>query len=173
MQSNEAEEMMDDTQEGEDQDSQTDWEAKARELEGKLKRVTTKLQKQKETPVKEPAIADERLDKIELRQLDPSLTPEQISEVLTIKKAKGYGDASEALNDPMVKAYLSTLRAEQATEQKINSAIPRPSTKSASSVPPPKTTINKVGSDWVNTVPKGSTNEELGSYLSERFGLGG
>ena len=173
MQENETEEMMDEAQEGEDQNSQTDWEARAKELEGKLKRVTTKLQKQKEAPVREPVIADERLDKIELRQLDPDLTPEQISEILTIKKAKGYGDATEALNDPMIKAYLSTLRAEQATEQKISGAIPRPSTKSASSVPPPKTTLNKAGSDWVNAVPKGSTDEELGSFLSERFGLGG
>lgn len=148
-----------------------DWEARAKELEGRLKRAETKIEKVKATrPTTPQALPDDRLDKIELRQLDPSLTPEQITEVLLIKQAKGYSDASQALGDPLVKAFLSSVRSETQKEEAINRAMPKPSTKVAS-VPPSKPGFQKTGADWVNNAPNGIPVTKLADILSEGYGL--
>lgn len=120
----------------------------------------------RETSQPVSALSEERLDKLELRQIDPDLTADQIQEILTIKKAKGLADVTKAYENPMVQSWLTSVRAESEHKDRVKKAIPKAQSKSA--VSEPQRTTLKHNSNWLKDIPKEST-EDVAKIIEETF----
>jgi len=108
----------------------------------------------------------DRLDRLELRQLDSELSADQIVDILTIKKAKGIEDVNDAYNEPMVQALLDKTRSEQGKKDRIDKAVPSSQGRNAESTGGSRTVSNS--KNWVKEMPKEST-EDVANALNERF----
>lgn len=165
------------TENGESEDSE-DLATQVEALKGELETVRKdkngllrKLDKVSKSKPKTVATVEstERLDKLELRQLDNELTKDQIVDILTIKEAKGYADVSDAYEDPMVQAFLEKSRASSEKQEKINKAIPRTTGRSTGSVSKPARLGNQ-SKDWGKQIPT-MTTQEAQELIADRFGL--
>jgi len=141
---------------------------KEKEMRQGLVRKVEKLTKQGKSSIS-PTIDDTRLDKIELRQLQPDLTAEEIENILTIKKAKGYSDVGQTLEDPLIKAFLKESREQREKKEKVNKAIPKPSKGSSVSSPTSKSVPINKSKNWAEQIPKGADTQQVAEFLEERF----
>lgn len=134
--------------------------------QGLVKKLqVTKVKSQPKEAI-QPAYSEERLDKLELRQLDPDLTADQIQEILLIKKAKGLNDITKAYDNPMVQSWLATARADAELKGKVKKAIPKAQGKA--SVSEPSRTTLKHNTNWLKDIPKEST-EDVAKIIEETF----
>ncbi len=142
-------------------------------LVSKVKKLTETRQEEESSQKgksSESSGSEDRLDKIELRQLDPNLTSDQMEDVLTIKKAKGLSDVSEAYQHPMVKAYINEQRQQTDKQQKTEQATPK--TQNQSNVPSNEPQrLSRQNKDWLSKSPGRDNTEEMAKHLKERFGL--
>ncbi len=133
-------------------------------LSRKLKKVSKSKPK-----VVEAVDSTERLDKLELRQLDSELDKDQMLSILQIKEAKGYEDVSDAYNDPMVQAFLEKVRTDDGKQEKIQKAIPKATGRNANSAKTSKRLGNQT-KNWGKQIPS-MTTQEAQDLLAERFNL--
>lgn len=155
----------------------TEEETNSEELQAQIDKLTKENQglkdqrrglskKVKENKKPSTVQDNDRLDRLELRQLDSELNAEQIVDILTIKKAKGIEDVNDAYNEPMVQAFLDKTRSEQGKKDRIDKAVPSSQGRNAESTGGSKTVSNS--SNWVKEMPKEST-EDVANALNERF----
>lgn len=113
-------------------------------------------------------LSEERLDKIELKQVDPNLNQDEMKEILTIKKAKGLQEATDAYNDPVAQAFLKDVRAQEEKKGKTEQAAPntQPNNASASGDNSPK--LKTQSKNWNESLP-GDSTEEMAKVLKERY----
>jgi len=111
--------------------------------------------------------SDERLDKLELRQIDGDLSSEQISDILLIKNTKGLDNVNDAYKEPMVQAFLNAERSKNDKRQKIDKAVPFSQNRNAGTVKTKKGVSNG-GRDWIKKMPSENT-QEVADVLTERF----
>lgn len=135
----------------------------------KLKALTTKKSEPKVQPTVQPADTD-RLDRLELRQIDPNLTAEQVKEILLTKKTRGLSDAIDAYNHPIIQSWLKDERAKASEEkakteqkEKIEKATPKTQGGGTSSSPA-RQTLNK---EWSKGM--GSNLQEVASILEKEI----
>lgn len=153
--------------ESEEPDYKALYEKEKSMRQGLVKKLqVSKVVKSQPKEVSQSTYSEERLDKLELRQLDPDLTAEQIQEILLIKKAKGFNDVSQAYENPMVQSWLATSKAESEHKDKVKRAIPKAQSKTSVSAPA-KTTLNK-SSNWLKNMPSEST-EDVAKIIEETF----
>jgi len=129
---------------------------------GLLKKVSLKSQPKEVSS----SISEERLDKLELRMLDPDLTNEQVQEILLIKKAKGLSDAKSAYENPLIQSWLTTAKSDSEKKAKINRAIPRAQGKTSVDNSTKKTLQHN--DNWLKSMPHEST-DEVAKILEEHF----
>lgn len=135
--------------------------------QGLVKKLQVKTKSQpKEASQSASAYSEERLDRLELRQLDPDLTAEQIQEILLIKKAKGLSDVTKAYENPMVQSWLTNAKSESEQKAKVKKAIPKAQGKTSVSEPQ-KTTLKK-SDNWLKEIPREST-DDVAKILEEHF----
>jgi len=111
--------------------------------------------------------SDERLDRLELRQIDSDLSSEQISDILLIKNTKGLENVNDAYKEPMVQAFLDAERAKNDKKQKIDKAIPSSQNQNAGSVKSSRRVSNN-NKDWVKKMPSDNT-QDVADELTKRF----
>lgn len=164
------------SEESEEGESETDYKAlyekekKAKEKEMTMRQgMVKKLQALTTTKKSEPTIQKEsssdtdRLDRLELRQIDDKLTAEEIKEILVTKKTRGLSDAVEAYNLPMVQAWLKETRASTEKKEKIEKAIPK-TQGGGSNSQPARQNIKK---EWSKGM--GSNLQEVASILEKEI----
>ena len=150
--------------EGEDDevDYRALYEKEKEQRQGLVKKVSVLKKKSQSSPQAD----NERLDKIELRQLNPNLTAEQANSILKLKKANG-GSVEEAYNDPMVQAFISAENAKKEKTEKVANATPK--TQSGSSVDANAGKFNISHSkDWLKQLP-GDNTMEVAKALEDAF----
>ncbi len=139
------------------------YEQTKKDKNGLLNKVSKVTKKSQPTS----GISDERLDKLELRQIDSNLTADQIQDILVIKKAKGLDDVTEAYQNPMVQSFLKDFRATQEKKDKVNKATPKAQGGSAVSSGGAKR-LPSQNKDWLNKLP-GKGDDAVVNELQERF----
>ena len=136
-------------------------------LVGKVKKLSeTKGEEPKSQTPSSSNYSEERLDKLELRQIDKDLTAEQTEEILTIKKAKGLSDVSDAYNHPMIQSYLKSVRETENKQQATEKAIPK--TQGGSTVAESQPRRVNQSRDWLKQLP-GDATDEVAEALKDRF----
>lgn len=113
-------------------------------------------------------LSEERLDKIELKQLDPNLNQDEMKEILTIKKAKGLQDASDAYNDPVAQAFLKDVRAQEQKKSSTEQAAPNTQPNNASTSGDESPRLKTQSKNWNESLP-GDSTEEMAKVLEERY----
>jgi len=134
--------------------------------QGLVKKLQVSKVKSQPKEVSQPTFSEERLDKLELRQIDPDLTAEQIQEIILIKKAKGLTDVTKAYENPMVQSWLTSARSESEHKDRVKKAIPKAQGKSV--ISEPQRTSLKHNNNWLKNMPKEST-EDVAKIIEETF----
>lgn len=141
-------------------------------LVNKVKKLTENKgeegEEKSQTQPESGGYSEDRLDKIELRQLDPDLTSEQADEILTIKKAKGLSDVSDAYNNPISQAFLKQVREQQGKKENVDNSVPKTQNQSNVSSDEPRR-LPKQNKDWLEKKPPRDNTNEMAQYLKERF----
>lgn len=148
------------------------YEKAKKDKNGLLQKVK-KMEEAVKGESKEPApqssnISEDRLDKIELGQIDNTLNAEQKTNILTLKKAMGLSDVSEAYNHPMVQSYLKDAKAKTEKQAKTEKATPKTQTRSNVSGNEPRK-MPTSQRDWLKQAPGRDNLNEMAQHLSERF----
>lgn len=109
----------------------------------KVKELTTSF---KDEDIKKPSNKEDnnRLDKLELKQIDSSLSDEEITEILSVAKNKGV-TLSEAYNTPIIQAYIKSNKKEKASDDAtlITTRSPKAGTKNEGVFKPNMTDAEK------------------------------
>lgn len=148
----------DDSGESEVARLQRELEETRRDKNGLIKKVNALEKSSKPSPTPTVSANEaERLDRLELRMLDPKLTSEQIQEILLIKKAKGLADVSDAYSSPMIQTWLSQSRTEKETDDKVRKAIPKAQRNMTSQPQEKKPSGVKYNNNWVQEIPSDNT----------------
>jgi len=134
--------------------------------QGLVKKLQVSKVKSQPKEVSQPTFSEERLDKLELRQIDPDLTAEQIQEIILIKKAKGLTDVTKAYDNPMVQSWLTSARSESEHKDRVKKAIPKAQGKSV--ISEPQRTSLKHNNNWLKNMPKEST-EDVAKIIEDTF----
>ena len=186
-QEDEQDESQDSNDEGVGEDTQgdegedTNYQSLYEQTQAELKEVTDKYEqarndkngllrkvnKVKDSKSQPSNLSDERLDKLELRQLDPSLSTTLMQDVLLVKTAKGYSEITDAYNDPMIQSYINDVRESEGKKEKVNKAMPK--AQGGSSVSPGGSKqLPSQSKDWLKKLP-GKNDDQVANELQERF----